>query len=73
MQTESDSASQAVLSLATDSYAYHTITIDFILALPKSNPEKVHFLMVTDKFSKKLIPGNERYKAKDWLSSTLID
>lgn len=48
---------------------YYTITIDFILALPKSKPDGFDCLLtVTDKFTKKLapIPGRETYKAKDW-------
>ena len=52
----------------------HTITIDFILALPRSSPEEYDCLLtVTDKFSKKLalIPGRETYKAKDWAIALL--
>ena len=62
---------QPILTLAEP---YYTVTIDFILALPLSTPDKYNCLLtVTDKFTKKiaLIPGQETYKAKDWALSPL--
>lgn len=46
---------------------YHTISIDFILALPRTT-EYNCILSVTDKFSKKitLIPGMDTYSAPQW-------
>lgn len=54
--------------------SYYTIRQDFIMALPKSSPEKYDCLLtVTDKFWKKLtlIPGRETYRAKDWAVALL--
>ena len=48
---------------------FHTITIDFILALPESNPDKHDCaLSVTDKFSKAitLIPGQIAWGGEKW-------
>ena len=48
---------------------FHTISIDFILALPLSRPEKYDCVMsVSDKFSKAitLIPGNIAASGKVW-------
>ncbi|KAI0994007.1 hypothetical protein K3495_g14176 [Podosphaera aphanis] len=48
---------------------FHTISIDFILALPKSIPDKHDSAMsVTDKFSKAttLIPGKTTWSAGQW-------
>ena len=53
---------------------YYTITIDFILALPVSTPERFDCLLtVTNKFTKKiaLIPGREIFKAKEWALALL--
>jgi Reverse transcriptase (RNA-dependent DNA polymerase)/RNase H-like domain found in reverse transcriptase/Integrase zinc binding domain len=47
---------------------FHTVTLDFILALPES-PEGFNVLLtMTDKYSKRvaLIPGKDTWKAKDW-------
>ena len=47
---------------------FHTLTIDFVLALPES-PEQYDCLMsVTDKFAKTItfIPGKSTWTAKDW-------
>jgi hypothetical protein len=47
---------------------FHTVTADFILALPKTSTGMDTLLTITDKFSKKveLIPGKETYTAADW-------
>ena len=48
---------------------FHTLTIDFILALPKSSPDDFDCLMsVTDKFSKAItyIPGKNTWSGKEW-------
>jgi len=53
---------------------FHTLAIDFILALPSSEPEGFDCLLsVTDKFSKRitLIPGQSTYTAEQWAHSLL--
>ena len=54
---------------------FHTLTIDFILALPKSAaPEEFDRIMsVTDKFSKAVthIPGKSTWSAKAWANALL--
>ena len=53
---------------------FHTISIDFILALPKSNPEGYDCAMsVTCKFSKAItiIPGNIAAGGKVWAAALL--
>ena len=47
---------------------FHTLTIDFILALPKSLASEDCVMSVTDKFSKAVtfIPGQITYSSKDW-------
>lgn len=53
---------------------FYTITIDFILALPKSKPDQYDCLLtVTEKFTKRLalVPGNETHRAKDWALALL--
>ena len=60
--------------ILTPAEPYYTVTIDFILALPQSTPDKYDCLLtVTDKFTKRiaLIPGRGTYKAKDWALSLL--
>ena len=54
--------------------AYYIVTIDFILALPPSTPDKYDCLLtVTDKFTKRivLIAGQATYKARDWALALL--
>ena len=53
---------------------FHTITIDFILALPETKEGYDCVLSVTDKFSKAitLIPGKSTWGGKDW-SIQLLD
>ena len=52
---------------------FHTITIDFILALPTSRNGEDTIMSVTDKFSKRVtfIPGVETWTAEDWAKSLL--
>ena len=47
---------------------FHTLTLDFILALPKSRKDLDCIMSVTDKFSKAvtLLPGKITYSGKDW-------
>ena len=47
---------------------YHTLTIDFILAIPRSTKGYDVIMSVTDKFSRKvtLIPGKSIFNAEDW-------
>ncbi len=57
--------------ILTPARPFHTLTIDFILALPKSLPlpdECDCALGVTDKFSKAItyIPGKSTWGAKEW-------
>lgn len=52
---------------------YYILTIDFILALPKSRKGYDVIMSVTDKFSRKitLIPGKNTFTAEDWASRLL--
>ncbi len=53
---------------------FHTLTMDFILALPVSDPDNFDSIMsVTCKFSKRvtLVPGKTTWKAKDWATELL--
>ena len=52
---------------------FHTFTIDFILALPKSQTGLNCMKSVTDKFSKRvtMIPGKITYSAMDWAEALL--
>ena len=47
---------------------FHTLTIDFILALPETVDGLDCIMSITDKFSKALtfIPGKATYTSKDW-------
>ena len=58
-------ALQPVLSNPT---LFHTVTIDFILALPSTHDKLDTAITVTDKFSKRLtaIAGKSTYSAPDW-------
>ena len=53
---------------------YHTITLDFILALPTSDEGYDTILSLTDKYTKKvsLPPGKATYSAAEW-ARVLID
>ena len=59
--------------ILTPPVPYHTLTIDFILALPKSSKGYDVLLSVTDKFSRKitLIPGKSTFTAEDWADRLL--
>ena len=62
---------EAIASLALP---FHTICMDFILALPISGLDRFNsILTVTDKFSKAklLIPGRDNMTAKQWASRLL--
>ena len=52
---------------------FHTISIDFILALPVSREGFDAVLTVTEKFSKRitLIPGKSTWTAKDWANALI--
>ncbi len=55
--------------ILTPARPFHTLTIDFILALPESLLESYDcILQMTDKFSKAItfIPGKATWGAKDW-------
>ena len=58
----------ALQPIITPPVPYHTLTIDFILALPKSLKGYDTILSVTDKFSRKitLIPGKSTFGAAEW-------
>ena len=47
---------------------FHTITIDFILALPRSTEDYDCVLSITDEFSKAvtLLPGKTTWSEKEW-------
>ena len=63
-----------MVAIALPALPFHTICIDFIVALPQSGPNSYNsILTVTDKFSKSklLIPGREDFSAKDWASRLL--
>ena len=53
---------------------FHTITIDFILALPLSDKDFDAAISVTDKFTKRITfaSGKITWSAKDW-AGTLLD
>ena len=53
---------------------FHTVTLNFILALPESLKDFNVFFTITDKYSKRvaLISGKNTWKAKDW-AKTLFD
>jgi Integrase zinc binding domain len=59
--------------IQSPSVPFHTITIDFILALPKSKKGFNCALSVTCKFSKRvtLIPGKNTWGAKQWANALL--
>lgn len=59
--------------ILTSSKPFQAITIDFILALPRSTSGNDCILSVTDKFSKAMafIPGQTTWKATDWAQQLL--
>ena len=65
------SSLQAILTAVR---SFHTLTIDFILALPKSQPDDYNCALgMTDKFSKAItyIPGKTTWGAKEWALAIL--
>lgn len=60
--------------ILSPSHPFHTITIDFILALPMTEEGFNCVISVTCKFSKMVtyIPGKTTWSAKDW-AITLLD
>lgn len=58
----------ALQPIITPPAPFHTLTIDFILALPTSKKGYEVIMSVTDKFSRKitLIPGKSTFAAADW-------
>ena len=59
--------------IESPSVPFHTLTLDFILALPKSAEEFDTILSVTDKFTKKVtfVPGKKDYSAAQWAAALL--
>lgn len=53
---------------------FHTITIDFILALPISAEGFNCIMSVTDKYSKRItmIPGKDTYTAEEWANRMVL-
>ena len=53
--------------------SFHTITLDFVLALPKSKSGLDCLKSVTDKFSKRvtIIPGKSNWTAMEWAEALL--
>ena len=61
--------------IESPSVPFHTLTLDFILALPRSHREGFDtILSVTDKFTKRVtfVPGKKDYSAAQW-ATTLLD
>ena len=52
---------------------FHTLTLDFIMALPRSDEDFDCAMSVTDKFTKRAmaIPGKTTWKAMDWAMALL--
>jgi hypothetical protein len=63
-------SSQPIL---TPSIPFHTLTIDFVLCLPKSPEGLDCILTITCKFSKRkgLVPGKQTWTAKEWAAAFL--
>ena len=61
-----------LMPISTPSFPFHTIAMDFILALPECEGFNC-LLTVTDKFSRKhlLIKGKITWDAKDWAKAVL--
>ena len=73
-QTTQHAPYGSIVSITSPSLPFHTICMDFILALPSSGPQCYNsILTVTDKFSKGkvLIPGRENMSAKEWATKLL--
>lgn len=73
-QTTRHAPYESMMPITSPPLPFHTICMDFILALPASSREGFNcILTVTDKFSKEklLIPGREDMSAKDWATRLL--
>ena len=60
--------------ILTPPIPFHTITIDFVMAIPISSPEGYNILMtVSDKFTKRIgfIPGKDTWTAEQWGAALL--
>lgn len=58
----------------TPALIFHTVTIDFILALPLLKTGFNTMMTVTDKFSKKvtMVPGKDTWGSAEWASALLL-
>src|SRR5437764_604472 len=64
----------ALNPIASPSFAFHTITIDFVLGLPEVGADRFDTLLtITDKFSKRvaLTPGRSDWNAECWAHAML--
>ena len=64
----------SMVAITSPAVPFHTICMDFIVALPPSGPRSFNsILTITDKFSKGkiLIPGRDDMTAKDWATQLL--
>ena len=72
-QTRRHSPYRSLQPIQSPSVPFHTITIDFILALPKTKDGYDCVMSVTCKFSKRvtLIPGKKTWSARQWAEALL--
>ena len=72
-QTKRHTTYGSLQPIKTPNIPFHTITMDFILALPETTDGYDCILTITDKFSKKiyLIHGREDYDAEAWARKIL--
>ena len=72
-QTHHHSPYGSLQPIQSPSVPFHTITLDFVLALPKSKNGFDTVMSVTCKFSKRvtLIPGKKTWSAKQWAEALL--
>ena len=73
-QTKRHATYGSMVPLISPPIPMHTISIDFVLALPPTEQGYNTILSVTDKFSKRvtLLPGKNTYTAADW-AKVLLD
>ena len=66
-QTKRHAPYGSLVPITSPAIPFHTITMDFVLALPDCNGMNV-LLTITDKFTKRvlLLPGKDTYGAEDW-------
>lgn len=64
----------ALQPIMSPSVPFHTITMDFVLALPLTKEGFDCILTITDKYSKRisLIPGKQTWGAKEWAEALLM-